>query len=401
MPIREQSDKIYRKLAYGDLLDVFMIDTRLDGRMKQVQDVSQGASQASKDSLNDPDRTIMSPAQFAWLTSGLSTSTSTWRLIGNQVIFAPVEPNPIDTTFLYEQVGPLVAAFLRPQIPALQQLFDYAFKGDVWSNYPAQRARLTAYLRSNAVSKTAIVTGDFHTSFAFSGDWPSGQEPIVEFATPSITSANFDENLSSEPSIALLAPQLVATVEKTLAQNNRHIAFQNIVDHGYLIVNVTPDTLQGDWFLVDTLYTVSRNEQWAAGYWTTGEGRLTAAMKSATEKVLQDVPAPPDPPSVVGVEAETTASPLVILGYGPNPATTSMYVSFVCEHGGTVSYRLVDITGNVVASFTRQAFPGLNSTMIDLSRATSGRFLLEVSVGNKANISRLHSACRALRASRL
>ena len=376
MPIREQSDKIYRRLPYGDLLDIFMIDTRLDGRMKQVQGIGEDASQESLDSLNDPDRRIMSPEQYDWLTTGLSQSTARWRVIGNQVLFAPVESNPVDTAYLFEQVDPFVALFLRAQLPALQAIFDLAFKGDVWNNYPAQREKLAAHIRTNEIPRTVIVTGDFHTSFALDGTWDQGQQPFVEFMTPSITSSNFDENLSSVPTIAPLAPVLVETVSQTLEQNNDFIAWHDIVNHGYLILDVTTDRVQSDWYFVDTLYERSEGEAWAQGQRTTGGGVLTTADEEAPGKSVQDTPAPPDPPAVVSVSEEGVADGFVVIGYGPNPTSEGMYVSFTSEQSREITYQVIDVAGSVVASFSRDAFAGLNSTLIDLRGVSSGQYTL-------------------------
>jgi len=386
MPIREQSDKIYRKLTYGNLLDLFMIDTRLDGRMKQVQGVYEGAPQASLDSLNDPNRRIMSEDQFTWLTTGMVNSEARWRVIGNQVLMAPIESNPVDTAYLFEQVGPLVAAFLRPQIPALQQIFDIAFKGDVWSNYPAQRERFASILFESEVPRNVVVTGDFHTSFALNADWGiqgATKPPILEFMTPSVTSANFDENLSSVPTIAPLAPQLVATVSQTLLQNNDCIAWHDIVHHGYLVLDITNDRIQGDWFFVDTLFVRSDGERWVQGQRTVGSFQLSTAEAQAPGKAIQDVPAPPDPPTTVGVADTPSAQDLVVIGYGPNPAGQALYVSFTASSARPITYRVVDLQGNTVITFEREAFAGLNSTTIDLQSTPSGRYTLVLSAGDQ------------------
>ncbi|MCX6139921.1 MAG: alkaline phosphatase D family protein, partial [Candidatus Kapabacteria bacterium] len=138
LPTRENPENVlYRGFSFGSLVDLFMLDTRLDGRDKQVNNVGEGAPQASKDSLNNPDRRIISAAQYSWLTDELKQSSSTWRLIGNQVMFSPIDVTPIDTAYLFNAVGPFFAAFIRPQLPQLQAVFESGFYGDVWSNYPA------------------------------------------------------------------------------------------------------------------------------------------------------------------------------------------------------------------------------------------------------------------------
>ncbi|HYF01805.1 MAG TPA: alkaline phosphatase D family protein, partial [Patescibacteria group bacterium] len=56
MPIREQESRIYRTLNYGNLAELIMLDTRLEGRQKQ-------ADSATDPSLNDPNRTMLGTEQ--------------------------------------------------------------------------------------------------------------------------------------------------------------------------------------------------------------------------------------------------------------------------------------------------------------------------------------------------
>jgi alkaline phosphatase D len=136
MPVRRNaSDPLYRSFAYGDLVDIAMLDTRLEGRDKQVSGVSASSPQASKDSLNDVNRRMISPTQFAWLQDILENSNARWRLIGSQVLFTPCDSDPVDTTYLFQELGPILSAIIRARINDVQYFFDYAFKGDVWSNY--------------------------------------------------------------------------------------------------------------------------------------------------------------------------------------------------------------------------------------------------------------------------
>jgi alkaline phosphatase D len=66
MPIRENNpgDVIHREITYGNLADLIMVDTRLEGREQQVT--------ATSPLLNDTNRTLMGPVQFAWFKSTLS-----------------------------------------------------------------------------------------------------------------------------------------------------------------------------------------------------------------------------------------------------------------------------------------------------------------------------------------
>lgn len=85
MPIREQSREdfatIYRRFRFGDLIDLNMLDTRLEGRDEPL-------SVPFDPARNDSERRLISDTQMQWLLEGLSASTAHWRFIGQQVMFA-------------------------------------------------------------------------------------------------------------------------------------------------------------------------------------------------------------------------------------------------------------------------------------------------------------------------
>jgi len=378
MPVRESVDgHIYRQFRFGTAADLFMLDTRLDGRDIQVQQVGSFSTPQSRDSINDVNRKMISQTQFDWFTNAVSASSAKWKVIGNQVIFSPTIVAPIDTAFLFDAVGPGIASFLRPQIPALTAVFEAAFYGDVWNNYPAQRTAIAEFLTA-ASDCSVVLAGDFHTSFSFDGNWPSGSKKLVEFITPSVTSSNFDENLNANPSLKPLANVLIATIDRTLKNLNPHLKWFDLTNHGYLVLDLTSERAQSDWFMVDTILARSSNERWAYGQYTTCGPNLVVAEQRAPGKAVQDVPAPPDP-QVTGINDEPTTSsgPLTIIGHGANPATTTMYVSFVVDNASPVTARLVAIDGSVVVQeLVSGVMPGINAWTLDLRGVASGRYSL-------------------------
>lgn len=63
--------RLYRKIAYGPLLDVFVLDMRTN---KDANDANTG-----------PDGRIFGPAQTKWLVDSLRESTATWKIIANDL----------------------------------------------------------------------------------------------------------------------------------------------------------------------------------------------------------------------------------------------------------------------------------------------------------------------------
>ena len=392
MPTRESSSgNLYRRFILGNLLDVSMIDTRLEGRDKQIEEVGPSASQGAKDALNDPNRRIMSATQFSWLTNNLATSTARWKLIGNQVIYAPINVTPIDTNYLFGAVNPLFAAILRPQLPTLHGLFEQAFYGDVWSNYPAQRSALSSFLRANSINNVVIVTGDFHSTFSLEVLLNSGEseKPVaVEFITPSVSSANFDENFAAVPALSAIQPQLLKTVDTTLTQRNSHLKWSNITDHGYMIVTFSQDEVQSDWYFLNSLINRPTSQRWERGYSSkAGSSRLTRTTMPAPLKPVQDVPAPAEPPTVsTTVREQHRDNHITVLGFGPNPARDAFAVSYVVDQPSTISVTIRDSRGAAIWTSSGSIELGLSSIVISTKDLANGRYIVELSDGRKSTI---------------
>ena len=167
MPIREQTrGRIFRKLAFGDLVDLVLLDTRLYARTKQAGGVI-GAPP-----LPDPTRTLLGDEQAAWMEDQLKTSTAHWKLLGQQVM-----------------VGNLI-------LEKGKQLANL----DQWHGYPESRTRLLTFFRDSGVKDIVVLTGDIHSSWAnelvIDPNDPTQYDPAtgkgslaVEFVTPGITLA--------------------------------------------------------------------------------------------------------------------------------------------------------------------------------------------------------------------
>jgi len=246
LPIREQEEqKIYRTLAYGDLVDLIMIDSRLEGREQQIMDAENPEINASK-------RTILGRKQREWLLHALAESKAKWRIIGNQVIFTPVYAKHVSAD--------------------LQNGFM-----DSWSGYPAERQVIIDHIIKQNVENIVVVTGDFHTSWAFEIPdvdryFVENAAPTrsvgVEFASPSITSANFDEvfvnsrraaNLQQAQFAVNLAKQglLNSNFPGTEEKANPHVRYANLIDHGYFLLHVNADRVQADFYYIDTYTRLS------------------------------------------------------------------------------------------------------------------------------------------------
>jgi len=227
LPVRERDGQaLYRRIPYGELADLIMLDERLAGRSAQA------------DSITQPDyasagRSMLGDEQLAWFREQLQQSTATWKIIGNQVIFSDLD-----------------MSFRRPNSPR---------NLDAWDGYPAEKQQIISFLQENDTDNVIFVTGDTHSSWAF--EVPVSIEAYrqnpssvvaVEFGTTSVSSSNYDEGAPVDTVLA---------VERAMAdpRHNPHLKYVNLRDHGYLLLSLSPAEARAEWRYTDDLRT--RNEQ--------------------------------------------------------------------------------------------------------------------------------------------
>jgi alkaline phosphatase D len=208
LPIRESPEReLYRSLRYGNLADLVMLDTRIEGRQEQAP-----GALIAPDDRNAP-QNIISEAQEDWLVEQLSESTAKWKILGNQVVMS-------------------------------LWVFSGAYANtDQWNGYPVGRTRLLERLRENGVSNIVVVTGDVHSSWAMdvtlddgSYDPETGTGAVaVEFVAPGVTSPGD------------LTPELV----EAFLRDSPHIYYSDVMNRGYLVLDVREDKVQSDWYFIE------------------------------------------------------------------------------------------------------------------------------------------------------
>ncbi|MPZ79949.1 MAG: alkaline phosphatase [Actinophytocola sp.] len=231
MPVRNEAGRLYRRLRFGLLAEVSMLDLR-SYRSQQVPPFDDGT--------DDPNRSITGAEQMAWLQDGLVTSGAQWKLVGNSVMVAPVLVPPLPGDLL----GPLLELLGLPRDGGV-------INPDQWDGYAADRRRLLDTLADNGVRDTVFLTGDIHSSWASdvprsAALYPLSPSVAVEFVATSVTSDNIDD-------IAGVPPRTVGPViEGALTTLNRHIKWVEVDSHGASVLEVTPAGAQMDWYFLAT-----------------------------------------------------------------------------------------------------------------------------------------------------
>ncbi len=364
MPIRDnEGQKVYRKIDYGTLADLILLDTRIEGRDQQVESVSDSA-------YLDPNRTILGETQRNWFTDHLSNSEAQWKLVGNQVIFAPID---------FEQMINVSAA---AEILAV----------DIWTGYPFEQQNMVDYIADNNIENVAFLTGDIHVTFAFdvakdleTYDAETGEGSVaVEFVTPSISSDGFDE---------LLGETTAGLFEDLMVSFNPQTKKINFFDHGYYVLDVTPDKLQGDWYYMSTVHEDEATEAHGMGVFTAaGENHLQATETESEGKAEQELPAPDEPPlfnGYVGLDQiNALQKDLSILAVYPNPVSTTASVSYALNNTLDLGIALYDLTGKKIAHlFQDQQSAGIYQLQFDAQQLNAGIYVIQFET-EKGNMSK-------------
>ncbi|MGB5351408.1 MAG: alkaline phosphatase D family protein [Polyangiales bacterium] len=250
IPIRENSgQQLYRTLKYGDLADIIMLDTRIEGREQQFSAIVAPSDAALP-------ANIISAEQEAWLQDQLVNSTAKWRVIGNQVIVSLLQlSNPDGTTSIINT--------------------------DLWHGYPEGRERLLTFFRTNDISNTVFITGDVHSSWAIDVTFGDGSyDPATrdgaicgEFVAPGITAPN-------SPALAGLANRV-----------GPQIRYQEGESNGYFVLDVQADKVQADWYLLDGV-DIDEGAETLDASWAVLDGR-----KHVTEMDSPEAPSGQAPPA--------------------------------------------------------------------------------------------------------
>jgi alkaline phosphatase D len=199
MPVRP-SENLYRKFDFGEMVDLIMLDERLAGRTAPVDSVTDP-------SIANEDRAMLGEPQLTWFHDQLKSSQSTWKVIGNQVIFS----------------------YLNWGFPT------FSINLDSWDGYPGERAKIIQNIKENGIKNVVFVTGDTHSSWALEvtddpfDSYDKEGAVAVEFGTTSINSGNTNERTG-------ITDSMVIAHEKSImgAPKNPQLKFTNMRDHGYL-----------------------------------------------------------------------------------------------------------------------------------------------------------------------
>ncbi|KNE60786.1 hypothetical protein AMAG_06142 [Allomyces macrogynus ATCC 38327] len=187
--------EIYRTFQIGQLVDLVLMDTRIEGR---EQPGSPGAK-------------LVTERQLQWVANKLRKSKAHWRVLANQVMIAPV----VDV--LFKQAGAAAHA---------------------WVGYPVTRDAVLA----SAARKpnTVMLSGDYQGSVA-SEVMIGNRTAVIEFAGPPVTART--------PALRSMTRNHAGI--ELVRRVNRGAKWIDLARHGYILVKVTKERIRAEYWYVE------------------------------------------------------------------------------------------------------------------------------------------------------
>ncbi len=288
IPIRPSSDAnysetIYRTFTYGDLLSLHMLDTRVIGRDKQLsygdfpELITTGDSSNFVAAIMNPQRTIMGNEQTQWLQGQMIQSTTTWDVLGQQVLMArmmlPAElllviaslegadetTKPVLLSQLSSMLTELYTIKLRAnasdptltaeELARINTVVPYNL--DAWDGYGYSR-EVVLQTASSLGKNLVVLAGDTHNAWAselkmFDNTYQPTIPVGVEFATTSVTSPGMEEYAGLTDTASAMQFETVIT------ELIDDLKYFNANNRGFMSVTFTKEAAMAEWIFVDSV----------------------------------------------------------------------------------------------------------------------------------------------------
>lgn len=281
IPLKTGKDlRIYRSFSFGNIVSLYMMDTRVIARDKQMEysdylDAGGNFNQVKfKTDFLSTNRKLIGSEQMSWLGSQINADTAKWKVLGQQILMTkmmvPAELLMLLNQILAEikQLGSAQPATMQALQNTLTQLVilkkrhqqqdptltpqeigrittTLPYNLDAWDGYFMEREQLYAMLAGKNV---VVLAGDTHN--AWLGKLTNAQGNFIgtELACSSVSSPGLEGYLgiTSDPAKAIELAQAFSTLIDDLD-------YANLYKRGYLHVKFTSGNSVAEWRFVDNV----------------------------------------------------------------------------------------------------------------------------------------------------
>jgi alkaline phosphatase D len=199
---RPDRPRLYRRLAWGDLVSLPVLDGRQYRSPQACNPPRQSGNRPRRDcpALTAPARTMLGAAQEVWLDRTLQAERGRWTLLAQQTVLAPIE---------------------TPE----------GVMSDQWDGYAAARNRLIQGLIRPSVRNAVVLSGDIHAWMVndLNNDRPEGPPMATEIVTTCLAASHAPSGRYGQ-----------------VRAQNAHVRFADIERSGYTLIEVGPERLDID-----------------------------------------------------------------------------------------------------------------------------------------------------------
>lgn len=218
---RRDTMQLYRRLDFGRLARIFMLDGRQFRSDQPCVDPGSLGVGEECPAVYVEDRTFLGTRQERWLYAGLRRSRARWNVLAQQVM--------------------MMRGDLGQALGSTKPVYNM----DAWDGYQAQRQRILDFLAREKPANPVVLTGDIHSAWVaeLRQDFLDPASPIVavEFVCTSISSSFLDSFI----------PIIEANLGPT--SRNPHIRFFEGRHRGWTLCDVTPEQWRADFRIVENL----------------------------------------------------------------------------------------------------------------------------------------------------
>ncbi|AUW05261.1 alkaline phosphatase D family protein [Vibrio campbellii] len=280
LPVRENTFSnmlIYRQFAFGDLINLMMLDTRLVGRDQPLDYFSLDSPTMEAigglvAQSRSTERELLGTEQLAWLMNEFNQEAK-WNVLGQQVLMSRMELPSSVMLAMFQlftatdehkmdallAVNNAIASYLADPSSDTVKL---PYNLDAWDGYYVERERVYEIAKVSS-GNFVCLAGDTHNAWTSELKDVSNNPVGVEFATSSVSSPGLEEYLALEP-------VAIAQMEYTLPNLVSELQWTDIKQRGFMRVTFTPEKAESTWYMLSTIK--DRNYQVTTKVASTSDG---------------------------------------------------------------------------------------------------------------------------------
>ncbi|HAS39519.1 MAG TPA: hypothetical protein DCS93_03530 [Microscillaceae bacterium] len=453
MPVRTNTlatNRIYRKISYGNLVDLIMLDTRIEGRDEQAGGGLFRKSTAKKleararelarsrtteqDKLttllrefmpymvnishnNERNDKALTKSEFEFVIATLvkwvkarkenaeiKTTPEFAKLRGLLLKAQKDNPNQqARTAAERSMLGKTQLAWLKQQLSSSQaqwkllgnQVMFFPFNGidikDTWDGYQDERGEIIDYVMDRNINNVVVLTGDIHTTFA--ADVPTSQWRYALFGNrysamvEFVTPSVTSSNFDEFVDLGIIGDFANFVASGLLDALNPHLKERNLNDHGYMVIDVNSSRVQADWYYMNDIKTNNNRQRYGQGWYVRNNQRyLRKARGAAPNRNLYGASAPTTP---LNRRITSNNEPaLLVVGNYPNPAKVATNVHYAIAQDSKVQILIYNEQGKLIKQVMNVSQEaGLYNVTFGVNDLKNGYYIYKV-ISNGHEVSR-------------